>query len=179
MDFNIYYFTPYNLDKNLGAAYNEYMKLIPRDRDWACLLDGDTMFLTPDFGTQIHHIVSMYPDTGMFTCMTNRVGIIKQRYQGIMSANGEMGYHKRLANRIQRENYEEVEPINQHCSGLMMLIQKKTWKKVKFTDGLLGVDFKFCDNLIAAGYDIKLMKGVYLMHYYRFLEGRHNKNHLL
>lgn len=179
MDFNIYYFTPYNLDKNLGAAYNQSMSLLKKDSDWGCLLDGDTMFLTPDFGTQIHHIVSMYPETGMFTCMTNRVGTMQQRHNGIMSANGEMGYHRRIALKLQREHYDEVEPINRRFSGLMMLVQKKTWKKVKFTDGLLGVDFKYCDAMMAAGFDMKLMKGVYMMHYYRFLEGRHYKKHLL
>jgi len=179
MNFKIYYFTPYSLEKNLGEAYNHYMSLIRRDQDWCCLLDGDTMFLAPNWGAQLHYIVSLYPDTGMFTCMTNRVGTLKQRKDGIMSANGDMGYHRRIACRLQQNHYYDIEPLNQHCSGLMMMVRKKTWKQVKFSDGLLGVDFQYCDDLIAKGYDIKLMKGVYLMHYYRFLEGSKSKKHLM
>jgi GT2 family glycosyltransferase len=177
-DFKIYYSTPYNLNKNLGAEYNHYMSLLTRDQDWMCFIDADTMFLTPDFGTQIHHIVSMYPDTGMFTCVTNRVGTMKQRHNGIMSEDGEMKHHKVIAMELQKKYYDQVEVTVHHVSGLMMLIRKSTWNKVPFTEGLINVDFRFGDELLKKGYDIKIMKGVYLMHYYRLLEGRHYKGHL-
>jgi GT2 family glycosyltransferase len=178
-DFKIYYSTPYNLNKNLGSEYNHYMSLIKRDRDWMCFVDGDTMFLTPDFGKQIHDIVTKYPETGMFTCMTNRVGISLQRHNKLMSENANLSHHKEIALQLQKKFYDTVEVVNRRVSGLMMLIQKNTWRQVKFRDGLLGVDFAFCDDLIASGYDIKIMKGVYLMHYYRLLEGRHYKGHLI
>jgi GT2 family glycosyltransferase len=177
--FKIYYFTPYDLDKNLGAAYNHYMSLIKNDEDWACFLDADAMFLTPDFGTQIHSIVSKYPDTGMFVAVTNRVGTTRQRYKGIVSEDPDIKHHRVIAMKLQKQFYDTVEDFNMRASGFLMLVQKKTWKKIKFTDGLLGVDYAFSNDLLYSGRKILLMKGVYMLHYYRFLEGRFFKDHLL
>ncbi len=177
-DFKIYYFTPYALNKNLGAEYNHYMNLLERDQDWACFVDADVMFLTPDFGQQIHDIVKKYPNTGMFTATTNRVGTIKQRYKGELSKNPDIRYHKRLAMRLQKSNYDKVEDLYCRISGLIMVIQKKTWKKVKFPEGLLGVDYEFSNELHYNGFNILLMKGVYVLHYYRLLEGRCSIKHL-
>lgn len=177
-DFHIYYFTPFALDKNLGAAYNHYMSLLPNDEDWACFVDADVMFLTPDFGKQIHDIVSKYPDTGMFTVLTNRVGTPQQCYNSELSPDPDMRNHRRIAIQLQKDHYDEVEDIYRRISGLVMLVQKKTWQRVQFPDGLLGVDFDFSNELHYQGYNILLMKGVYVLHYYRLLEGRCYKKHL-
>lgn len=177
-EFNIYYFTPYALDMNLGAAYNHYMELLPNDNDWACFVDADVMFLTPDFGKQIHDIVKKHPDTGMFTAVTNRVGTIAQRYKGELSPDPDMRNHRRIAMQLQRQHYDEVEDLFCRISGLVMVLQKKTWKKIKFPDGLLGVDYEYTNELHYQGYNILLMKGVYVLHYYRLIEGRCYTKHL-
>jgi GT2 family glycosyltransferase len=64
-------------------------------------------------------------------------------------------------------------------SGMMMIIQKKTWKEFPFSDGLLSVDNDISRRLLRAGKPVRLIKGIYLLHYYRMCEGRNYKKHLL
>ncbi|HLA53220.1 MAG TPA: hypothetical protein VK618_07940, partial [Flavitalea sp.] len=63
---------PYALDKNLGRAYNETMRMVD-DGDWACLMDYDVQLLTPDAGKILHDYAIRFPHAGMLTCYTNRI----------------------------------------------------------------------------------------------------------
>ena len=58
----IYHRTVWATDKNIGAAYNREMELLPNDSDYACFLDADAMFLTPYFGSLIESVVKEYPE---------------------------------------------------------------------------------------------------------------------
>lgn len=176
---NVYFFKPYSLGKNLGKAYNQYMALLPNDEDWGCLLDGDTCFLTPNYGHQISYIVNKHPEVGMFTCLTNRVGNLPQCFRNQISADPDIRVHKRIAHQLQLENYEKVSELKGSISGLMMLIQKKTWKEFPFANsGIIGVDNDISRRLLKANKKVMLMEGIYMFHYYRLLEGRSFKDHL-
>lgn len=176
----IWYFTPYSLDKNLGKAYNDYVRCVPSDDDWIALVDADTMWLRPDFGHQLEEIISANPCTGMFTCWTNRVGNIKQRYTN-MWGETDILRHRRVATHVQQKFRTEVIDLNVKISGHLMLFKKQTWKDVGgFSEDLkiLGVDNDFSYRILKKGLKIQLMKGVYLLHYYRMAEGRLSANHL-
>lgn len=174
----IHYITPYALDKNLGAAYNDAMEMIPSDEDYGAIQDADTMFLTPDFGTQIYEIVKKHPEAGMFTCLTNRVGNLAQCYNGRISGKSDIAYHRRLAYNLKNKYGNNVIALGKPISGLLMIMQKKVWKKYHYPNGLLGVDNKISAKLLRNGMPIYLMKGVYMFHYYRLLEGHTYKGHL-
>lgn len=174
----IYYFTPFASDKNLGAAYNRYMELIPNDEDWVCFTDADTMFLCPDFGQQILNVVRKYPEAGMFTCYTNRVGNTAQLYGGVMSSVTDIRYHRKLAQQVWLKNKTNVIRLSKPISGHMMIIRKGIWKETKFVNGLLGVDNKISEALLKKKLPVYLMKGVYLLHYYRMVEGEKFTKHL-
>jgi GT2 family glycosyltransferase len=176
---NIYYSKPYALDKNLGAAYNRYMELLPNDDDWMCFLDGDTMFLSPDWGHLIQKAIEKYPETGMFTCYTNRVGNKQQLYRGIFNNNRDMVAHRNIARVCHEIGKNRVKKLTRMISGVMMIIQKKTWKEFPFKDGLLTVDNDISKRLLDAGKEIRLIESTYLLHYYRLAEGRTYKKHLL
>jgi glycosyltransferase involved in cell wall biosynthesis len=67
-----------------------------------------------------------------------------------------------------------------------MCIQKSTWLQIrkevgKRTEGnnLLGVDTQITNVLLGSGKSILLMRGIYLMHYYRLAEGKSFKRHLM
>jgi len=137
---NIYYFTPYSLDKNLGAAYNQYMELLPSDDDWACFLDGDTMFLTFDWGHLIQNAVESHPEAGMFTCYTNRVNNPNQCYRKYFSENRNIVAHRNIAKVCRETCKNRVKELTRSISGMMMIIQKKTWKQFPFIEGIIGVD---------------------------------------
>lgn len=174
----VYYFTPFAADKNLGAAYNHYMKLLPNDDDWACFLDGDVMFLTPDWGLLVERAIGLHPDCGMFTCYTNRVNNKEQLYRGYFSNGRDMVAHRNIARVCHETGKRRHRKLTRMISGMMMVIQKRTWYDFPFSDGLLGVDNDISKRLLKAGRDIRLIESLYLLHYYRLAEGRTYKKHL-
>jgi len=175
----IYYFKPFDLDKKLGRAYNEYMRMLPSDEDWGCLLDGDTMFLTEDYGKQIQEIVMMYPNTGLFTCLTNRVGRRQQCYKGVMSENWDIKHHYQIAQEVQKFARHNVSEIHTIISGHLLLVKKKTWREVGgfVEEGILKVDNKFSWGILQARKKILIMNGVYIFHRYR-INGIKFREHL-
>jgi GT2 family glycosyltransferase len=175
----VYYFTPYALDKNLGAAYNHYMNLLPKNNDWACFTDGDTMFLTFDWGHLIQKAIDEHPDTGMFTCYTNRVNNPNQCYRKQFSENRSIVAHRNIAKVCRETCKNRVKTLDRAISGMMMIIQKKTWREFPFADGIIGVDTDISKRLLAAGKRILLIESIYLLHYYRLAEGGKYKEHLL
>jgi len=175
---NIYYFKPFALDKNLGKEYNRYMELLPNDDDYACFIDADTMFLCPDYGVQIYNTIIKYPNAGMFTCTTNRVGNVSQLYESHMSEISDIKHHKRLSRAIWNRYKTNCQVLKAPISGVMMVIQKKIWARFQFSKGLLGVDNDISKRIINAGLPIYLMRGIYIFHYYRLIEGAKFKKHL-
>jgi GT2 family glycosyltransferase len=178
--FNLLFFSPYAQDGNLGRAYNEYMDLVPHDDDWVCFYDRDVMFLTPDYGSQIREIISLCPDAGLLTCLTNRIGCPAQLYEGTVSDEPNILHHAAIAVRQQQHHRLEVEKIPAPVSGFLMVIKKRVWRNVRFSEQreLLGVDWQFSKRLAAKGYPIHLMKGLYVFHYYRLREGINDTRHL-
>ncbi len=175
---DIYYFKPWASDGNLGKAYNKYMQLLPDDDDWACFLDGDTMFLVPDWGELIEKAIRENPNTGMFTCYTNRVNNPEQLYRGKFSEIHDIIAHRNIAKVCREIGRNKIKPLTRMISGMMMIIQKKTWKEFHFSDGLLGVDSDISQRLLDAGKPVCLIPSIYLLHYYRMAEGRTYKKHL-
>lgn len=166
---------------DIGKAYNNYIRLLPNPEDWACILDLDTMFLTPDVGHQIENIIKQHPDTGLFTCITNRVGNLNQCLNGVISEDPSLLNLRRIALQVQQEKRNSVKEINEVISGMMMCIQKKTWQEIgEFPEGraILGVDNLISKKILAHQKKILIMEGVYLIHFYRMDTGKHDKSHL-
>lgn len=175
----IHYSSPFDLSGNIGKAYNYEMSRLPNDDDWMCFTDADTCFLTSNYGRQLQIIVDMYPNTGMFTCLTNRVGQVRQCYEHKISDNPDIRFHRKIALELANTRPYEVEDLGIAISGHMMLIKKATWNANKFSEeGILGVDNKISRKLLMKGYKILLMRGVYIFHYYRFNEDVRQKTHL-
>lgn len=185
----IYYFTPYSLEKNLGIAYNRCMEIIPNDDDWGCLLDGDTMFLTPDYGVQLDEITKLAPHTGLFTCLTNRAGYKHQVFGNKMSNSADIVHHRAIAQWCRDRNRHKLRPLTTNVCGHLLLIKKSVWRAVGgFTENsirdegassnLLGVDDNMSKKMRLSRRSVMCMDGVYLFHYYRLLEGEKNKSHL-
>jgi UDP-galactopyranose mutase len=177
----LYFFAPYSMNGNLGWAYNSYMKLVPRDDDWVCFVDRDVMFMTPDYGSQIAEIVAQHPDTGLLTALTNRIGNRSQLHGGEISDDPNIVNHRDIAADLQRRCRYEVQRIEAPVSGFLMVVRKRVWKAVKFSENLklLHADWDFSRRLVAKGYSIGLMKGVYVFHYYRLKEGAADISHLV
>lgn len=176
----IYYFTPYSLDKNIGKVYNHYASLVPGDDDWIFFLDGDMIFLTPDWGHQIDRFINKNKDAGIITCYTNRVGWRQQRFNGEMSDNTDISLHHNIAMMLRDHQYLKSKFLSVGCGAYFFGFKKSTWNEIKFDEniGILGVDSDFSERVLKSGRTIVLMCGLYVFHYYRLLEGRKNKKHL-
>lgn len=173
---------PFRQDKNLGKAYNEAFRNCP-DGDWLCLMDWDVLLLTYDAVRLMTEYTEEYPDTGIFTCYTNRLhaGAKDQLFNGTVSENTDIRHHIKLAEEIKNHTVNEVSEINHHISGMLMLVSKETWKQIQFSEDkkCLGVDNEYSDKVLQAGKKILRMNMIYVFHIYRLIQGVRDKTHLL
>lgn len=175
----ILYCTPYRTDKNLGLAYNQTMRLLGPG-DAACFTDGDSCFLTPDFGTIIESYHERYPDA-VLTCKTNRIHVLSKQLDGQMDEICDV--REQMMKAYSRKHLNTVTEIlpNEGMSGVLMLVPKKVWRKVPFveTGKALGIDSQFRMDLHKAGVRIFIMDAILVFHTYRLLNGVQYKSHLL
>lgn len=171
---------PYDQDKNLGRAYNYAFEGVG-ENDWVCLIDHDVLLLTPDAIRLMNEYTMSFPETGIFTCYTNRIHPLSedQLLNGQLSENYNMDFHMQLAYNQKRFGVTVTE-INHMISGFLMLVSKKTWNKIKFkeNEGCLGVDNFFSTAVLDAGKKIYRMNSVYVWHSYRLMNGIKDKTHL-
>lgn len=169
--------TPYSTEKNLGKAYNQAARDITTD--WICFIDHDVMFLTPDAIAIMHKYVKMYPDTGLFTCFTNRIHPLAtdQLLDGVMD-NDRVRHHQMIAH-DRKAVFPSATEIHHPISGFLMLFSKKTWEEIKFweTGQCLGVDNQFSADILNRGLPILRMDALYVWHSYR-LNDIKDKTHL-
>ncbi len=139
------------------------------------------MTLTPDFGHQMQEIITLHPHVGLFTCLVNRVGTLKQCYQDIISEDPNILSHRKIALQLSKEKRHIVKEIPNPISGHLMLFKKATWESIGgFPEdrGILSVDNTFSNRMARHGYKIMVMEGIYCFHFYRLDTGRHDKSHL-
>lgn len=176
---------PYSLNKKLFEAYDYEMSLANID-DWVCFLDGDTMFFESNFGHQVQEYIDKYPGAGLLTCYSSRCAYKYMVPHGTDQECDSVTYHRRQSKAIHEMHHLQVKEIDGHIAGHLMCIKKSTWMLIRpgllrTTDGanILGVDTQISNELKAHGLKILLMRGIYLMHYYRLAEGRKFKAHLM
>lgn len=181
----IYYSTPYSADRKLGHYYNSFMELLPKDDDFACFVDGDTIFTTPFYGHTIERVVKENPKISCFTCCTNRVACSEQIAPSVDSESNDMAYHRefgKLMETVYGSHCSDVTNLKngQYISGCMILVKKELWRKLNGFEqvGILGVDTNFHRKIKLAGEKIYLMHGVYIYHWYRW-PNYNDKSHLI
>jgi GT2 family glycosyltransferase len=162
----IHYAIAYDLNKDLGKAYNDTMRRLDPG-DYGCFIDGDAMFLHPYFGKQLQDYVTKYPDGDLFTCKTNRVGT---RYMLAGDwASDDIAKHRQIAARLLSDM--SVKDITQDAllSGVVMLIKRSSWEAVGGfrEDGMLGIDNDMHLRIRRNNGKVYLMNGVYVYHWYR------------
>ena len=163
----IHYATPFSIEKNIGKAYNEYMETIP-DGDWVCIRDGDSLFMTPDWGKQIADIIERHGnDFKLISCTTNRLRGKHQLYQNTFSEEPNISKHVQIANHLHEDYYDEVQ-ATMSIAGLCMIFNKDTWKHCNFKEHSIHFDSEFCLDIRNKGGKIGIAKGLYLFHLYRW-----------
>lgn len=176
----VWFRTPFSLEKNLGKAYNEEMALIP-DGDAACFIDGDVMFLQPNYGNVIQKYHEFYPNA-VLTCWTNRIHQLSKGQLKNDIQSSDLRDHLHIPYQVTTTTRLEG-PV----SGFLLVIPKHVWHLHKFAKkntynpdqpNLLGVDNEWTNRIRAAGVPLLRMDGVYVWHTYRLLSNGKDKSHL-
>lgn len=170
---------PYRKDKNLGLAYNEAFR--QTTAEVICFRDGDTMFLTPDYGIILDEYYEENKNA-VLVCYINRASPLStgQLYGGKVSNDPNILAHIHIAEKQKRELYTVTE-VNQDISGTLMVVPRLIWEVHPFNESgnCLGVDTEYNRRIRAAGVKILRMNGLYLFHAYRLKNGIFSKKHLL
>ncbi len=181
----LWFFNPYSFNKKLFEAWDQYMNLVRDPNDWVCMRDGDTMFMLPDWGHQIKHYIEKYPDTGLFTCYASRCHYQPQIRLGTDTESTDLLYHRSHAQKIYDELYGKVKEMDRRIAGHLIVMKKSTWtlirNDVEYTSrskNILGIDTKISNAILKKEMKIRLMRGIYLLHYLRMFEGYNYTKHL-
>ena len=163
--------TPYSLEKNLGKAYNEAMAMLPADDDWNIMRDVDTMFLDNKAPYHFAQAIKQKPDAGIFTCYASRTGRAQQKFNGTISPDPSLINHRKIA--IRQASVLSLKPITEPIAGFCMAVKKSTWKQLGGfkEEGILSIDLDFSRRVLQSGLKIWLIESVYMLHYYRLIEG--------
>lgn len=145
--------------------------------DWACFLDHDAMFTTPDWYVQLEDIVEglsvLHPDAGLLTAVTNRIGNAEQLLFEKTSREAQIHdiyFHRQVGKKIQSAFMTRLKEANCSISGVVLLISKAVWKRAGgFKEGFLGIDNDMDKKVRETGSKVYIMLGVYVYHYYRAL----------
>ena len=121
--------TPFSVNKNLGEAYNDEMSAIP-DGDAACLIDGDCMFTTSDYGFRLNTYYNANP-SAVLTCWINRIHPLAkgQWYQD--GRCDDVASCLRAAQRM--KDVYTTTPIIGSVSGTLLVVPKRVWALHPFT----------------------------------------------
>lgn len=160
------YITPFALDKNIGREYNQVISELPEDC-YVVLRDGDTMFLTPDWGKQIEEIILANPEYDLITCMTNRIGNKDQCFHEMFDEE-IIGSHIIIGRYLSKSVKRTTVIPHTICPGMLMIFHKSLWNEIKFKENTIFFDKRFSEAVLKSGKKIGLAKGLYLLHLYRW-----------
>lgn len=159
-------FTPFDVEMNLGRAYNRAMELLPDDA-WACFLDHDMMLTTREWYRQLVEAATFKPD-GAFTAITNRIASPWQQAREVDKENHDIAYHRSIgrARLAQRTLLDCTD--TKGWGGVLLLISKTAWREAGgFVDGMLCVDHQMHFALRATGRRLYVMESLYVYHWRR------------
>jgi GT2 family glycosyltransferase len=164
---NIFTAIAYDEGMNLGAAYNRFMERIPEDA-WGCFLDHDAMFTTIDWYPQLVDVIAHNPKAGLITALTNRIG---NPHQVSQCDGHDVRAHRQHGKKLKARYHSSVldlSALRPPISGVLICISRKAWLQAgKFREGFFGVDNQIHLDIVRAGYQVLLAKGLYVYHWYR------------
>jgi hypothetical protein len=164
----IYHLTPW-LTGNIGGGINAAIDCLPDDA-WICLRDGDTCFLTPQWGKQVEAVVAANGDKHpLIGAMTNRLRAEYQLHDGMLSEDPDLSRHVRIAGERWDEYGTKVAPVViGPVSGMLMLFRKSTWARHPFPEHSIYFDQAFTEAVRQDGGKPAIALGMYVLHLYRW-----------
>ncbi len=171
---NIHFPVPYSFEKKIFEAYDAEFQKVQNPDDWVCIMDGDILFFQSNFGHIIQGHLEKYPDTGIFTCYTNRIGNPVQLWSDKAKRIDSIKYHFRIAKDLEAKNTGMSTEHKARIAGFLMVIKKSTWDAIRDRIAqkcqgqmILGVDYLIADTVMEYRYSIRRMEDLYVFHYRR------------
>lgn len=172
---NIFYLTAWATDKLYGKALNDHIQHLPDD-SWIVVIDGDTCFLSDNYGNVIEQAIKDNPDAALMTCKTNRAWGQGFDKGGDIVAH----YHKARSLGEQKNTYTKMQTI---LPGFFWLFHKSTWIKHKFDEKPIlykgsSFDARWCYLLLRDNMKMVMINNLYVFHYYRLHKDIKDTTHL-
>jgi hypothetical protein len=162
-------FCPPAHGKNLGLAYNSFMARL-RPGDWALFLDDDAMLTVSHWYEIVEGAIAQDPAAGFFCACSNRLfwddWQLAKMGEDVRDSDDIRLHRDYGADRVKQFG-SQIVPINstKPMSGVCFAVSQKTWTRVKFREGLFGVDNAFHIDCIVAKLDCYLIPGLYVYHW--------------
>ncbi len=166
---------PYGLDGDIVGAYNSAME--SAKTDWVLLLDQDLFLANPYWYTMcLDAINKVGPKVGLITCVANAIfgkgetqrTSEKSQQAEIEIVSNDVENHIEVAKQLYLKYGTKLERVRDYKNaGFFMLVKKEIWEGLQFKSidtGVQGVDWNYCKRLLANGYEIYRMPGLYVYH---------------
>lgn len=164
-----HYIQPYDKTSppNIGGAINSAIKQLNADpNDFICLLDHDVMFLRPDSKKQLEEILET-TDFDILGPGTNRLAMEHQLVTGAFN-EFDIRKHIEIANRMHKDAYGTVCPVNDILAAFCLCFRVSTWQKLgEFKENTLQFDSLFSCAARSMKMKLGICTGIYVMHIYR------------
>jgi len=183
----IYEFTPSGIGdhyRDYGRALNAHCSLVPYDEDWIIIRDQDTLYFPTDHRRIIREATQRYPDTGIFGAFTNRIGLQWQLVNNEIDDDPDITNHYIMAKKLEEQYGSECVDSKMPIAGFFMMFRKSTWRSIQFNEGDMGncdvlFDWAFsCQVRDDLKLKLRLIKGLYLFHFYRFHKDTRDVSHI-
>lgn len=158
MGLNIDFIQPYSFDLTIGGAYS---RAIAKCDDWICVNDQDTM-KPPGFAERLQQVLKKADKNTIYGCMTNRVGWKHPAIVPEMFMEDSITKHLEKANELWEKYGTQTEPVDV-VPGYCMVFRRELAET--FLPIPNGINF---DRIISANRKTELMKGIYIIHLYRW-----------
>jgi len=155
---------PFTTKGNLGHEVNRIM--LETKQNWVLLIDHDVFLCHPHWYYMCQKAIDLYPDTGLFTCWTNRSVALDKRMDIAVDSNNMEDHYYEAKRLFLRFGYECTKVTDLYCSGAFMLIRKIAWEASGGYPGH-GIENEVCifaKRLIENKWKIRLMQGMYIYH---------------
>jgi hypothetical protein len=163
----VFYSTPWRTG-DIGGGINDFIAAVPTD-SWICVRDGDTLFLTADWGAQIEQIIARHgANYAVIGAMTNRVRSPYQLHGGVISDNGDISHHCAIASDRWATYGTSVRDIPGPLAGMCLIFNRRVWERTPFEPRSIYFDKLFSSAVRKAGGRLGVAQGLYLFHLYRW-----------
>lgn len=164
---NVYHGTPWRTG-DIGGGINAFVETLPADA-WVCIRDGDTLFLTPDWGAQIERVIEQHGARyAVIGAMTNRLRSPYQLHGGVISQDPDISHHREIALTRRDEFGASVREVPGPVAGMCLIFNRRTWERTPFEPRSIYFDKQFSNAVREAGGRLGVAQGLYLFHLYRW-----------